>query len=388
MDEMSLKSDELNQLLNRVFQPSPRDRTLLILVDLPAGRNQDHEAWSDRRTMASDWFKELSSSGTEDWRKVSFCCYQNVGANNADLPDRAWLMDNLPFPQSLGELDPGDSRPFVEILSDHALILAPTEFSATAPLKILSKKHRFRAATMGGFSPAMIPALRLDYEEVNRRVHLLKKLLDEADSARVVFRVDGDRQFELTLDLRERLAHASGGLLPEPGMAGNLPSGEAYIVPYEGEINGNPSGSHGKIPVQFGPDLVVYEILENRAVSVDGEGKALISEARRLELEPAYGNLAELGLGVLDDFGIKPCGSILLDEKLGLHIAFGRSDHFGGFVGPGEFSSPQNVVHIDRVYIPSIQPRVELASVDLMVSSSPFPLMEKGKYVINFDPNL
>ena len=55
----------------------------------------------------------------------------------------------------------------------------------------------------------------------------------------------------------------------------------------------------------------------------------------------------ELGLGVLAAFGVKPIGKVLLDEKLGLHIAFGRSEHFGGRVGPGNFSSPDAVIHID-----------------------------------------
>ena len=88
--------------------------------------------------------------------------------------------------------------------------------------------------------------------------------------------------------------------------------------------------------------------------------------ARRLEEEPAYANLAELGLGVLGDFGLRPAGSILLDEKLGLHVAFGRSDHFGGTVGPSDFSGPDAVVHLDRVYIPETQPRVEVVEVRLL----------------------
>ena len=40
-----------------------------------------------------------------------------------------------------------------------------------------------------------------------------------------------------------------GGLLLEPGTAGNLPSGETYIVPYEGEIDGDPTASRGQMPV-------------------------------------------------------------------------------------------------------------------------------------------
>ena len=57
----------------------------------------------------------------------------------------------------------------------------------------------------------------------------------------------------------------------------------------------------------------------------------------KLDAEPAYGNIAELGIGVLGEWGVEAVGSTLLDEKLGLHIAFGRSDHFGGATAPASF---------------------------------------------------
>ena len=133
--------------------------------------------------------------------------------------------------------------------------------------------------------------------------------------------------------------------------------------------------------MQFGDEVVVYRIEGNRAVAVLSEGEASRAEARRIVDEPAYANLSELGLGVLGDFGLAPTGSILLDEKLGLHVAFGRSDHFGGVVGPGDFSSPEAVVHIDRVYIPEVQPRIRVVSVDLDGPDGPRPLMRDGLYV-------
>src|SRR5690606_36663396 len=123
-----------------------------------------------------------------------------------------------------------------------------------------------------------------------------------------------------------------------------------------------PSRTRGELPVQFGDEIVLYHVEKNRARSAFGSGPAGQAESERLLAEPAYGNIAELGFGVLADFGVEPVGEILLDEKLGLHIAFGRSDHFGGFVGAGQFSSPQALVHIDRIYIPQTQPHVGVAS--------------------------
>ena len=190
----------------------------------------------------------------------------------------------------------------------------------------------------------------------------------DADGADIVF-VTPTGEARLHLDLRFRNAHASGGLIPAPGTAGNLPSGEAYIVPYEGERPDEPSRTSGVLPVEFDGEVVQYVVKANRAVEVLPGGAHADAERDRLTREPAYGNLAELGLGVLAAFGIAPVGEVLLDEKLGLHIAFGRSEHFGGQVGPKDFSSPDAVVHIDRVYVPACQPHIHIARVDLISAS-------------------
>jgi len=238
---------------------------------------------------------------------------------------------------------------------------------------------------MPGFSKEMIPALRLDYTEINRRVQFMADLLTRAQRASFLFRVDGVDEYKLELDLRHRSAHASGGLFPAAGQAGNLPSGESYIVPYEGEISGDGSGSAGVLPVELDGEVVLYDIKANKAIGVLTMGEVSKKEAERLSREPAYGNLAELGLGVLGDFNLQATGEILLDEKLGLHIAFGRSDHFGGQVGAAQFSSPEAVVHIDRVYVTAIQPRVLAARVDLLMDDkSELALMRDGKFVVEY----
>ncbi len=118
--------------------------------------------------------------------------------------------------------------------------------------------------------------------------------------------------------------------------------------------------------MQFGDAVAYFHIEGNRTVRVSGEAPAAAEHAAWLEREPAYGNIAELGLGVLAELGVKPVGELLLDEKLGLHVAFGRSDHFGGQVGAAAFSHAGAVVHIDRVYLPELQPRVQPRAVDLV----------------------
>ncbi len=378
-----LSGTELVALVQRVFQPQPGERAMAILVDLPDARVPDEPTWAERRAIAADWMAELQAHRSALGLDAHLVIYPNVHTNNGELPERAWLHAGGPLPAAEA-LDPAASISFADLYATHPILIAITKFSATAPLKLAAKKHPIRAATMPGFRADMIPALRLDYTEVNRRVNLLKDLLDRADGADFHF-ATAEGLCELHVDLRHRTGHASGGLLPKPGVAGNLPSGEAYIVPYEGELEGDPSRTEGIMPVQFGAELVCYRILANKALEVISEGPKSREEAALLAKEPAYGNLAELGLGVLAAFGVKPIGEILLDEKLGLHLAFGRSDHFGGQVGPAQFSGPDAVIHIDRVYVPETQPDVQVLAVDLtMADGSVVALMRNGEYAVGF----
>lgn len=375
---------ELAALVRRVFLPRPEERRLAILVDLPDAKVGDDPAWAARRGIALDWAEALQSQAEGLGLATDLVLYRNAHTNNGDLPDQAWIHPGGELPARAEDLDPGTAVPMTQVYAEHPILIAPTKFSATAPLKMAARRHPIRAATMPGFGAEMIPALRLDYTEINRRVNLLKDLLDRAVGADFRFRHPGGT-CELHLDLRHRTAHASGGLLPDLGVAGNLPSGEAYIVPYEGERDGDPSRSAGELPVQFGAEVVRYRIAANQAVAVLSEGPESAREAALLAREPAYGNLAELGLGVLAHFGVKPIGSVLLDEKLGLHIAFGRSEHFGGQVGPSAFSSPDAVVHIDRVYVPEVMPEVQVLAMDLaMDDGARLAILRDTAYVLDF----
>ena len=381
----TLTAQELRLLVTRVFQPTADDRGLALIVDVPDARLPDNADWAARRTMAAGWAAALEREKTAlGLERITLAWYRNAGGNNADLPPLCHPDRGGPVPDHADKL-PGAGIPFAELFASHAIVMAPTELSATAPLKVATRGGGFRAATMPGFLPAMIPALRLDYGEINRRVNLLKGLLDRADRATLRFAAAG-HEHDLTLDLRHRTGHASGGLFPANGVAGNLPSGEAYIVPYEGERPDDPSGSAGTLPVQIDGEVVVYRIEDNRAVAVLSEGPSSRTEAARIAAEPAYANLAELGLGVLGDFGLEPCGEILLDEKLGLHIAFGRSDHFGGTVAPSAFSSPDAVIHLDRVFIPQTQPDVAVLSVRLLGEGLDRVIIRDGAFLDLTDP--
>lgn len=375
-----LDGNDLRLLIQRVFQPADADRGLLIMVDLPDAHLVDNHQWRTRRALAAQWATDLQGERQAlGLDQVTLAWFRNAGGNNADLPPTAVVGEPGWVPDHADQLTDRPAVTFEHLFAQHSLVLAPTELSATAPLKVATRTGGFRAATMPGFLPSMIPALRLDYGEINRRVTLLKELCDQAERCEVLTETPLG-QHRLVLDLRHRQGHASGGLFPENGVAGNLPSGEAYIVPYEGEIPGDPSQTTGQLPVQLGDELALLHVEGNRVRAVDGDGVLVAAERDHFNAEPAYTNLAELGLGVLGDFGLQPTGSILLDEKLGLHIAFGRSDHFGGIVGPGDFSSPAAVIHLDRVYIEQTQPLVKVREVRLEGPSLATTIMVDGRF--------
>jgi len=378
----NLDFDRLRRLLQSVFALRQSESGILILVDLPDHRVPDHPDWEDRRRIAQEWFRELTDNQSRTpFQSVRMATYENVGSDNAELPQSCALVSSGRAALAAGGTG-GVSVVLEELLKISSVVLAVTEFSATAPLKNLAKRLGFRGATLPGFTRAMIPALGLDYEKVHSRVLEFKQRLDRAQAARIRFST-ATKQNELLLDLRFRNGHASGGLIREAGTVANLPSGEAYIVPYEGERAGQASRSAGELPVQFENEIVVYRIEANRAREVLTTGSHSDSERRRLKQEPAYGNIAELGFGVLGEWGVEAVGSTLLDEKLGLHIAFGRSDHFGGITGPSAFSDPKRVVHIDRVYVPSVQPLVQLEEVILEYPDAQSePILRSGQYVV------
>lgn len=369
---------QLKSLIETVFRPGRGEKGLTILTDLPDNRVRDTPEWRDRRNLCSEWYHALNSNRDAlPFDQLSFYSYKNVGTNNNDLPPEVWRVEE-------GE-EPGPTPiavPLDAVLQQSSVIIAPTELSATAPLKLLAKRHLFRAATLPGFARSMLPSLGLDYEKVHARVMQIKERMDMAESILVRFAVPGSR-YEMVFDTRFRAAHASGGLMREPGQVGNLPSGEAYIVPYEGETLGTPSLTSGCLPVQFDSEIVLYRIKDNKAWEINSIGARSMLELAKLREEPAYGNIAEVGIGVLGEWGVQACGNILMDEKLGLHIAFGRSDHFGGSTSPASFRNAHNVIHIDRVYVPSLQPRIKIEGVRFdYIGGENELIMENGVLIV------
>ena len=150
--------------------------------------------------LAENWYDSLKNNYSKlNLQGIRLIAYPDVGSNNAELPEKMYIItDKLPL--TADKLNnTGVETELNKIFEDIQLFLAPTEYSTTAPLKNASRKYGFRAATMPGFSIKMVPALRIDYNEVNQRVLLIKEKLDKAQYAEVEFLIDNKDEYKIFL---------------------------------------------------------------------------------------------------------------------------------------------------------------------------------------------
>jgi leucyl aminopeptidase (aminopeptidase T) len=324
----------LSKLFIDVFDPQPGE-VAAVLVDQPHGSLRATPEWEERRAMAQRWRVALSQLGEErGFDVLPLVEFAATGMNNAQLPATA-TQEAAPIL-------------FHELASEVTLLLALTEFSASAPLIEWTKQFpQLRVASMPRVAPAMEgTALAADYSQVARSCARLRGCLKEADFADIEFST-GDK---LRFDFRFREAEVDDGRLPRdapPPRLINLPSGEAYTAAYEGE-QAQASQTRGVLPVPWRGEIVRLRVEGNRVQEVLGKTSAGENLRTFLFADPARCNIAELGLGC--NPMARVWGNVLEDEKAGPHIALGRSEHLGGTVGPTAFKDPRNVWHEDFVY--------------------------------------
>jgi leucyl aminopeptidase (aminopeptidase T) len=357
---------DVKKLLKDVFDPQPGE-VVTFAVDVPRDGVPDHEGWAARRAMAERWRDAMLELAAErDFTVGPVLTFAATGANNADLPEAALVGENEV------ELE--------EALAASTLVIAMTEFSATAPLAKLADDHDdFRAASMPGVEERMEKtALAADYTKVAGRCRAIYDAFQGANLCDIRFST-GHRCW---FDLRHRKAEMDDGFLPR-GKEGdriiNLPSGETFIVPYEGEHEAVPSWTAGTIPIVEDEELVLFHVVANSVVVIEGEGPVATRYAAFFDADAARANIAEVAFGVNEKAEVT--GLVLEDEKAGFHWAFGRSDHLGGVVGVEDFESPENVVHQDIVYAKGNPIQVERAVI-IHPDGRQIVVIEGGEYKI------
>lgn len=377
---------DLNKFFSQVFgyNASESGHRFGFFVDVPLNAEQDTSDWRARRELVAECAQKIVQQGRH---ACIICAYASVGRGNADLVNPVFpiaLGDEIPATAADLDAYPSQSTSVANVYARAEFWIALTQFSATAPLKLAAARYGFRAATMPGFTLSMLPALGIDLEAIDRRVTKLAKMLTLAHTATLTFDALGTT-YDLRLDLRHRMGFASSGRFLINGQAGNLPSGEAYIVPYEGECAGVLSRTQGILPIENDGEIALCEVAENRIVCVEGNGDWASELRNSIASDPARANIAELGLGVLGEFGIEAVGHVLLDEKLAVHIALGRSEHLGGVTAPSDFLSPANVSHIDYVYHHKLMPNIRIVRGTLATDDNHYVFVENDKYRFDFE---
>ena len=210
------------------------------------------------------------------------------------------------------------------------VVLCPTSKSLThTDARRAASAKGARIATLPGVTEEiMARCMAADYAAIAARTRTLAGLME---SARVV-RVTAPGGTDVRLPIEGRKAFASTGLFREKGQSGNLPTGEAFLAPIEGQSEGVVVVDGSMAGVGLVKTPIRITVAGGYATAIEGG-----DEAARLRalLEPhgkdAY-TVAEFGIGTNERAIIT--GVILEDEKVmgTIHIAFGDNKSMGGSV--------------------------------------------------------
>jgi leucyl aminopeptidase (aminopeptidase T) len=210
------------------------------------------------------------------------------------------------------------------------LVLCPTSKSLThTDSRRAASAKGVRVATLPGVTEEiMVRCMNADYHRIAERTARLCELMATTS----VIRVTAPAGTDITMPISDRTPHASSGLFRDKGQWGNLPTGESYLAPLEGQSQGVVvvDGSMAGIGKVAEPLRIVVK--DGYATDITG-GEAAEKLVALLAPHGQDGrSVAEFGIGTNDRAVIT--GVILEDEKVmgTIHVAFGDNKSMGGSV--------------------------------------------------------
>jgi leucyl aminopeptidase (aminopeptidase T) len=258
----------------------------------------------------------------EPLRAVGYALWQAA----KELGHDVLLIEMLPR-ASNGEEPPPQ---VAELMTKADVVLCPTSKSLThTDARRAATAAGARVGTLPGVTEdIMVRCMNADYQRIAERTERLCTLMERT----TVIRVEAPGGTNVRLPIAGRTAHASSGLFRERGQWGNLPTGEAYLAPLEGQSSGVVvvDGSMAGVGVTTQPIRIDVEAGYATRITGGPEAEKLIAL-----LEP-HGrdarNVAEFGIGTNDRAQLT--GVILEDEKVmgTIHVAFGDNKSMGGTV--------------------------------------------------------
>jgi leucyl aminopeptidase (aminopeptidase T) len=243
-----------------------------------------------------------------------------------ELGTEAMLVEMLPR-KTNGEEPP---REIAELMKMVDVVLCPTTRSLThTDSRRAASDKGVRVATLPGVTEEiMVRCMNADYNKIAERTF---RLCDELEKTTLV-RVEAPGGTSITLPIKGRKAHASSGLFREKGLWGNLPTGEAYLAPLEGQSQGVVvvDGSMAGVGIVREPIRIVVKDGYATEITGGAEAKRLVDLLQPHGLDAR--TVAEFGIGTNDKAILT--GLIIEDEKVmgTIHIAFGDNKSMGGSV--------------------------------------------------------
>jgi leucyl aminopeptidase (aminopeptidase T) len=339
---------------------------ILIFSDLLRSDEQPTASDQDRRNRLHATAQELASFAQSNFGNVSFIDFPSTAASGAEPPLVLWaevfgntiiqhLTANNLMEALLTKSIDAEGLEKAKVIIDAAkndvadIIIALSNNSTShTNFRKLACHAGARFASLPHFDPEMFgSSMTVDWHALADRTARLVKAVNRAEWVHV----ECPNGTAMHICKKGRHAKGDDGLLTADGAFGNLPAGEAYLAPLEGE-------SHGVMVIEWGPTAklespLTITIAEGKVLRIDGDDPLRQRLEAKFAENPNCRNLAELGIGT-NDKASRPDNVLEAEKILGtIHLALGDNTGFGGTV-----AAP---FHEDYVFY---QPTVTLIMAD------------------------
>jgi leucyl aminopeptidase (aminopeptidase T) len=318
---------------------------ILVFSDLIRSNEAISEDDRDRRTRLHATAQELATFAGQQYGNASFVDFPATPASGAEPPLSLWsavfgdsIVEQLETVGLMGPLldksiDTGGLERARTIVAAGkgavaAIIIALSNNSTShTNFRKLACHAGARFASLPHFDPEMFgTSMTVDWHALSTRTN---RLVEGVNRAEWVY-VECPNGTVMHICKKGRHAEGDDGLLTADGAFGNLPAGEAYLAPLEGE-------SHGTMVIEWGPTAklqspLTLTIADGKVVRIEGDDPLRQRLEAKFSENPNCRNLAELGIGT-NDKASRPDNVLEAEKILGtIHLALGDNTGFGGMV--------------------------------------------------------
>ncbi len=335
----------MDDIIKKIFTVNlgvKKTEQVLVFTDIITADEQPISAEElQRRRSLGRIAREVARIGKE-FAETAYVEFPSLKGHGMEPPPLVWeaafgkrAVDEL---RKAGVLDKilakdagaGDGEAIVkEFAVSPQAVVALSNFSTshTRFRDLLTGCMGARYASMPLFDEEMLRGvMRADWKEVERRTLGLVEKMTGGDDVLIT----SNNGTSISFSIKGRPIKADTGILTEPGTFSNLPAGEAFLAPVEGT-------AVGTLILEWAPtgklkSPVTLDIKDGLVYHVGGHDDLAWWLKDKLEENPLFGNIAELGIGT-NEKATRPDNILETEKILGtVHIALGDNSSFGGKV--------------------------------------------------------